>query len=411
MSRQDGARGMAGLILLLSLVIFPVAVTAQTPFALVNIGQRIDVDDARMVGRGGWGMAVNDSLHPGFKNLAGLSSLRHVAIKFTGYGDHVTSREGAAERSTNRTISPDIRAALPVIKSRLALSAGFAVSRSNQYRTLMEETWFAWDDTLTGNEQFIREGTLWSVPLGLSLRLLPGLSVGGTLGLERGTIRESVTNFFITPSTARGVPLYLANGRTRDDEFSGTAYTLSVVLSPWKHLNLGGSWRLAHDLEVSRKVEMGGVASRYRETLTYHFPDEYRAGFDFNPGGRWHLGGDFQYMSFGDFSGRDDWAADMEDEFTIGAGLERSQQYERHGGMNNLPLRLGFQYRQWGYRVGGNPVKEKFISVGTGFPFRNRMGYLDLALSFGIIGDQADNGYESKVWRFSMSFTGLEKWW
>ncbi|PIV80481.1 hypothetical protein COW53_09420, partial [bacterium CG17_big_fil_post_rev_8_21_14_2_50_64_8] len=42
---------------------------AQTPLALTNIGQRLENEDARMTGRGGWGMAVDDSTHPGFQNL------------------------------------------------------------------------------------------------------------------------------------------------------------------------------------------------------------------------------------------------------------------------------------------------------------------------------------------------------
>ena len=84
---------------------------AQTPFALRNIGQRLDTDDARMSGRGGWGMAVSDSLNPGFKNLASLYSLRHLVLKFTGYGDRMESTDGNSERMNSRVIAPDVRVA------------------------------------------------------------------------------------------------------------------------------------------------------------------------------------------------------------------------------------------------------------------------------------------------------------
>ena len=80
---------------------------AQTPFALYNIGQRTTIDDARMVGRGGWGMAVSDSLNPGFKNLASLYSLRHLVLKFTGYGDNIESRDTRGERKNSRVYTPD----------------------------------------------------------------------------------------------------------------------------------------------------------------------------------------------------------------------------------------------------------------------------------------------------------------
>ena len=72
---------------------------AQTPFAATNIGQRIRPDDARVIARGGWGMAVADTSHPGFKNQASLTYLRHVALRYTGYGERTTSTTASGERS------------------------------------------------------------------------------------------------------------------------------------------------------------------------------------------------------------------------------------------------------------------------------------------------------------------------
>ena len=402
------------LLLTLALLVLPAISAAQTPFALTNMGQRIDPDDARMVARGSWGMAVSDSTNPGFKNLAGLTALRQVALKFTGYGDYVSSQADLGERDSHRTLSPDIRVALPIIKGKLVFSSGFEVVRSTQYKTFMDQTWEAWDDTLTGNQQFIREGSLWSVPMGLSYKVLPWLSVGGTVGLVNGTIRESVVTEFITPHNGRvpyPAPLYGPNGRVQEDEYSGTAVTWSMLADLSDRISVGASWRQAHDLDVNRKVSLGGVGQRFNDDWVYHLPDEYRLGVDLRVTGRWHLGGDYQLMKFTDYHGRDDWKSDLEQEYTYSLGLERSSRQERHGGTNNLPLRLGYQYRQWGYQVGGNHVQERFFSLGTGFPFRNQMGMLDLAFSYGTIGNLADNGHESKVWRFTMSFTGLEKWW
>ena len=410
MARKISLTGLVFSLVIASVFLFGAA-GAQTPFALTNLGQRVDPQDARMVGRGGWGMAVSDSLHPGFKNVAGLSDVRHVVVKFTGYGDHVKSQEGIGERVTHRTVSPDIRLALPLIKGKLAFSAGFEVTRSNQFQTLVPGTWYAWGDTLRGNQYFSREGSLWSVPLGLSWEVLPGLSLGGTLGLVNGTIREEVKNLFITPANFVGYPLYLANGRVQDDQFDGTALTWSVLVSPFDRLKIGASWCQAYDISVDRKVEVAGVGNRYYDVLNYGMPDEYKAGLDLQVTGRWHVGGDFQMMNFKEFTGRDDWMPAMEEEITYSFGLERSQDYERHKGLSNLPLRLGYQYRQWGYQVGGSPVVEKFFSAGTGFPFNQKMGQLDLAFSYGTIGDLEDNSYRSKVWRFTMSFTGLESWW
>ena len=118
---------------------------AQTPFAMSNIGERSVIEDARMVGRGGWGMAVVDSLNPGFKNLASLYSLHHLVLKFTGYGENIESQDTRGERMNSQVYVPDVWVAGPVIKDRLALTAGFVVHRSTQYNTLIDTTW-AWGE-------------------------------------------------------------------------------------------------------------------------------------------------------------------------------------------------------------------------------------------------------------------------
>lgn len=404
-------RLLPGLIVLsMVLVVVPGSSLAQTPFALTNIGQPIDSNDARMVGRGGWGMAVHDSLNPGFLNTASLTALRHVAIRFTAYGERARSKDETGDRSTYRTMVPDIRVGLPLIKGRLAFNTGFEVNRSSEYHTLTEMDWTAYGDSIFGNEQFVREGSIWQVPLGLGLRVFDGLSVGATLGLVNGTIRDQVQNYFIYPS-ASGIPLYLANGKVQDDVFTGTRTTWSVQIGSENGLSLGASWTPAHNLDVERKTAMGGLAARSYSNWTMEMPDFYRAGFQAKLGGRWRVGGDGTMKKYGDFQGQEDWVADMVDEYSASFGLERAIDFERHGGKNNMPLRLGARYRRWGYQVGGEDVEEKTFSIGTGFPFRRKMGMLDLALSYSIIGDMAKNGMESEVWRMTFSVSGLEKWW
>ena len=51
------------------------------------------------------------------------------------------------------------------------------------------------------------------------------------------------------------------------------------------------------------------------------------------------------------------------------------------------------------------------FSAGTGFPFGQKMGSLDLGVSYSMIGSLADNGLESRIWRLTVSVTGLERWW
>jgi hypothetical protein len=384
---------------------------AQTPFALRNVGQRLATDDARMSGRGGWGMAVTDSLNPGFKNLASITSLRHLVLKFTGYGDNMESSDGTSERMNSRVIAPEIRVASPVMKGRLALTAGLVSYRSTQYHTYSDTAWGSvWDDEITGNNQYDRVGSRVRVPLGGALKILPGISLSGAVNLEGGSKKETVNNFFTSPGTPSG-PDYQPNIKETNDEFHGTSQTWGILLDPFSWFQLGASWTPAHRIEVDRKVTHFGVTGRYESSFTMQMPDEYMAGFQLRPIGRFRLGADAQYMPFSEFTGPEDMMVEMEDEYTLSVGLERIAGRERHGGASNLPIRVGASVRQWAYTVGGEPIEERTISIGTGFSFRQHLGALDLAFSYSEIGELEKNGMESTVYRLTLSVTGLERWW
>lgn len=402
-----------GVLLLVTLVVLGLSgpALAQTPFAVTNIGQRTAIEDARMAGRGGWGMAVTDSINPGFKNLASLAAVRHVVIKFTGYGDRMDAEDSHGTRELSRVVTPDIRVAAPVIKGRLALTAGFLVHRSTQYHTF-KDTLFgeAWGDTIWGNEQYARSGSRFRVPLGGALELFKGLSLSGAINLENGTITGTVNNFFTFPATSQG-PIYQTNVKETYDEFHGTSQTWGVILNPFSWFQLGASWTPAHQVDVDRKVTQFGVTERAYGSYAIEMPDEYMAGIQLNPVGRWRLGADGQFQAFSEFTGPEEWMVDMEDEYSLSVGLERKLGRKRRGGFSNLPVRLGASLKRWAYRVGGEPIEERMISLGTGFPFRHNLGSLDVALSYGIIGDLEKNGMETQTWRLTISVTGLERWW
>lgn len=408
--RQVMIRRWAAVLIATGLICMAAVAAAQTPFALSSVGQRLDADDARMVGRGYWGMAVSDSVNPGFKNIASLSSLKYVALKFTGQGERTESSDADYARQTYRTYAPDIRVALPVVKGHLAFTAGFRVDRSMEWTTTENKDWSAWGDDITGNEQFKRAGTKFEVPLGLAFAPVHGLSFGATMGLTNGSVTETLSQFFVQP-TAGGLPLYSVNVRQQVDELDGTSWTWSLLWSRWSFLQLGASYTQAYDLEVNRKVTALGVSERGYSSWTTKVPAMYRAGLQFRLGGRWRVGSDAQFQPYTDSSGLGESNDTMLDEYTLGFGLERDRANVRRGGWNNLPFRFGATIRRWAYEVGGNPIEEKSLNIGTGFAFRGNMGQLDVALSYSLVGDMSTNGMESEVWRLTVSVTGLEKWW
>ena len=396
--------GVLAVLVLALVAMAPTTATAQTPFAVTGLGQNIETGSARDTGRGGWGMAATDTLTPGTRNTAALADLRYAGLIFSGFGETARTTGNGESRKSRRVIVPNIRLALPLRSGKVALHSGFQILRSMEWesRTDLEIDHFG--ELVLGNERYRRTGTLWRVPVGLSWRLFPGLAVCGSANWVRGSISDEIAQFFTEPLGN----FYLPNTRQQVDKLHGQNWSASVLLDALRWLQLGASYTSAYDLQADREISVSGVAERAQDRFNYAMPAEVQAGFMLRLPGHWRLGGDAQYAPYSEFSGREDWEAIMEDEWTLSAGFERTLVRAKQGRGYTMPLRVGVQYRQWAHTVGGEPVKERTISAGTGFPFKNRLGMIDISLSYSLIGDEARNGYESQVWRLGLSVTGLE---
>lgn len=395
---------------------------AQTPFALRSVGQRLADGDARMLGRGGWGLAVADSLDPGYKNLASTAWVRQLGLSLTGYGETGRHQSPAGSRTTYRTYVPDVRLALPIRKGELAFSAGFKLERGTGWQTRVDSTWTIWPgtgwaDTLTGNAQFEREGSVFKVPLGLAWRPSPAFAGAVALNLERGSTRETLADYFVTPSSTNGVGLYRSVIAVAEDQYDGSSVTLSGLFLPRPDLRLGLTWTGSHTVDGRRKTETGGVAGRIFNDFQVTRPAELSVGLAAPLGGRWEFGADLRRQDWRKLVAPADWLAEagwqdqLVDELQFGFGVERQRGNIRHGGTANLPLRVGANWHRWPYRVGGNEIIERSLSVGTGFPLKGGNGHLDAALTYGLVGDEGDNGVRSRYLRLAVSVTGLEAWW
>ncbi|MBK8166565.1 MAG: hypothetical protein IPK64_11515 [bacterium] len=390
---------------------------AQTPFAVQSVGQRLADGDARMLGRGGWGLAESDTLHPGFKNPASAAGVRQVGLALTGYGESAGNESANTSRSTYRTYVPDARIVVPVIKGELAFSAGFKLERGTAWHTKVDSTWSVWDNTVTGSTQFEREGSTFKVPLGLAWRAHEALAAGITLNLERGSLRETLAAYYDNPVNASGIPFYRSVIGVAEDQFTGTSATLALLATPFRDWRVGVTWTGEHAIDGRRKTELGGVAERTFTDFELQRPAELSVGLAAGLGERWEVGLDLRRQDWRRFVAppawlaRPGWQDELVDELQLGAGIERRRGTVRRAGWANLPLRVGVGLHRWPYQVGGNEVLERSVSVGTGFPLSGDRGTLDVGLTLGRIGDRQDNGLTSTYLRLAVSVTGLEAWW
>jgi hypothetical protein len=390
--------------LLALLLTLAAAARAQNPFALVGPGEDISAGSARVAGRGGWGMAESDTLSPSFLNPAALGDLHHVAVLFGGYGETSVSEGVRIDRRDYHTFLPEVRIALPLRDGKLALHGGFSVRRSTQYSTQVPTTW-VWEETeIRGYERIIREGNLFHVPLGLAWRAAPWLALGAGVDWVWGPVREELAQVAVDTFGA-----VLPNSLIEEDIFGGVTATFSALVEPAGPIALGLSYTLAHDADLKHKVGLGGVAGRLETDGTVRFPDEARAGVQVDLGPSWRMGADAKLARWSEFAGIAEWEAITRDEWTFAAGIERKLAFKPLGRGHVTPIRAGYAWRRWAYEVGGAPVDEQTWSVGTGFPLSNRMGTIDLGLSYFLLGNKAENGWSTQGWRLALSVTGLER--
>ncbi len=383
---------------------------AQSPLSLVNIGQPTLGGDARLEGRGGWGMAESDTLAPAFKNLAGLPGLRRVALSVSGFGETIASSGPEGTRDNRRVMAPDLRLAVPLRSGRAVFTAGFRARRSTQYDVTVSRAWTVAGDTVAlGDEQFVREGTQFAVPLGATCSITPALALAAGLSLERGAIRERISHYFL--DALDSLATLRSSRLVREDRFAGLSATLSARYAPLPGFALGAAWSPGWDCDVTREVETLNVVGSADTSYTLRMPPAWSLGASWRLAQRWSIGADYDLRQFSRLTGRPDWESDLTDEWFLALGCERSGSQVRRGGWRNLPLRLGATVGRWGYRVGGEDVREWRVAAGTGFNFRDGGGRVDLAVSYGRVGSRERNGYGDEVWRLAVSVIGLEKYW
>jgi len=383
---------------------------AQSPFSLVHLGAPAAGGDARVLGRGGWGLAESDTMAPSFLNPAGLPGLRQVAISLSGYGELIGSTGDAGSSDNSRVMTPDAAVALPLWGGRAVLAAGFHARRSTQYQTDRPAEWYAGSELLaTGVETFSREGTQFAVPLTVAARATRALSLSASLNLERGSIRERVDNLFLDPVDS--VYTFRRSSLVREDDFSGTSASFGLQWRPTGALALGAVFTTPWDYAVARRQEVYNVSGVADSSYSVSMPAAWGVGASARLASRWSAGADYAWSGLSELRGRPDWELAAADEWRLGIGCERAGARVRRGGWNNLPLRFGVSRGQWGYRVGDEPIREWRVAAGTGFVFNSGGGRVDLALSYGRVGDRERNGYVDDVWRLALSVVGLERWW
>ena len=370
----------------------------ESTFGLQFLGTSEETSDARARGLGVLGIALDERRSAITQNPATLAQLDFMTLSAMFVTGSRTTRSETAEEDRAVARFPHARAALPMF-NRFVLSAGFNGFRNFKSKINLPEQQI---DGFAYSQNFVRDGTIFTFPIGLSASLTKRLHVGATYDFVLGTVDESWET--------RGDSLVSLATRRRG-ELNGRTFTLGALVQPWSWLDLGAAWSpqfvgngsTRWTLEDVRILTNTTPIRDFAEQGDILFPQSWKLGASVQLHRKLLLTTDFLWREWTVYDGNLFEAEGVEDEWRFGAGLE----WQRDG---RIDLRGGFSHQKWPQIVGGHELKETTIHLGTGFDLSETQSRIDLAVEYAMIGDIEKNLLEERVIRFVLSISGQEKW-
>lgn len=167
-------------------------------------------------------------------------------------------------------------------------------------------------------------------------------------------------------------------------------------------VNLNAETRIDHRFAVSDPTPV---------TFDTKLPLWYGFGASYQAGPRWLFAAQYRAQQWSDLSNADLLGARGVDTYNLGMGMQFTPSFDRlQGNIGRIHYRVGATLGRLPYAdVNGNTISEWTATAGFGLPFNRGDSRLDFAFEYGKRGG-GDNLVEEKIFRFSASVIGSERW-
>ena len=179
--------------------------------------------------------------------------------------------------------------------------------------------------------------------------------------------------------------------------------------------NLGFSIVPSHSAQVNRELifREGSIFNQrgIRETYELDYPMVWRLGASYNFHNRFVVAGDMEFEGWKGSNLQLTSPVTADDQWRYCLGFELlTDRTEDKPWYRKLPLRLGYSYTVYPFRIASAAVTESTFSMGTGSYFGANNGLLDLAFEF--VSRSADSPVypQESVFRVVASVSAFEKW-
>jgi hypothetical protein len=388
------------------LLLLPVMTQAESSvFALGanSLGEHHYPYSTAALGRGGFAMAIIDSV-----NLNQMNYALWTYMPRTTFTLNFSYQGLRSESAYNRISSIDGNffggfMAIPLIPKVAAFGFGILPKSINNQGFVIRNAGIG-----APADQTIKiKGTLSEVQLIGALAINQNLSIGLYLYYILGKINDNTKIDY----DETGYQDIVVDNQYR---FYGKAPSggVSVFLRVTPRLSVGAQVKFPSIMTMYTQQTSLSFEKKVDKNQSITFPVNGTVGFGFNPFERWVIGADIDYINWKDgykFNGLP--VNNMANNFRLGAGIEYLPSPRRLASYaDRMNYRIGAFYGQLNFLANGNLVNEYGFSLGFGLPIKSGSSRIDIALQVGQRGDISLNGLSEKFFRLNFSVSANELW-
>ena len=371
----------------------------QSTFGIYYLGEHVFMGNSRDRALAYSTIAVPDSLSALTQNPASRADLSRVTLSLIQVFEMSRARteDEVADLTSYRL--PQVMVAAP-LKEGIVFSTGYITNFMGRADFSYPKTG---EDVPLYYEVYRHRGSLFTIPLSLSVKVRDWLNISAAYELERGSIKNDVRIEFYDQE-------YADTESSRDRSYSGNSWSAAVMIRVHPRIYIGGQWDHEVDYNVNESITYSRSDFDSASVWNMNLPSAFGAGLAVGITDRWWLSSQYWMRKAPDTRGFPQLAGGIGDETMIAVGLERRP--VREGGFfGKIPIRLGFYQNQWHLEAPrGEIVVSRFFTAGTSFGLPNRPGSIDLSMELGQIGSVDSNGSDERMVRIGFGLSMSEVW-
>lgn len=384
--------------LLLALTLLATMAQAGSYYSRYGYGLLRFRDGVKATAMGSVGIAITDSVSIFYINPATMATINTTHIQ----GEFLYDRANITLGNTKAKFHDSNVSGLGIL---LPLQRGYTVAFGIQPYSQVDYEFN--DEEISGEKPYsqtlLGSGGLDNIYLafaGTIGRVHFGLASDFYFGLVRRTWRVNFVNAELTDTEDQ-----------TSTHFKGIGFHggLQTTLKRWQ---LGAAFGAPVTLNAETRLE-------YRFSTTDPIPVQFDArlplwyglGASYQAGPKWLIAAQYRAQQWSDLNTTELLGADGVDSYNLGLGLQFTPSFDRlQGNIGRIHYRVGATLNRLPYAdVNGQNISEWTATAGFGLPFNRGDSRLDFAVEFGQRGN-ADNLSEEKIFRFSASVIGSERW-